>query len=208
MKNGKHWVIIDTETDGLYEPIHVVELSGQLMKGWQPIGQPFRMLLNHNVPIPSEAVAVHGYTREYLQQNGELPARAHEAFRDYAQDHPLVAHNLSFDWNRCLVPEWARLKIPTIGQRGFCSMMLARRLVLETTSYRLDVLKDHFRLTRSQSHKAENDVLTVLEMFQKIFRQRLEAAGVLTFDSVANFARRTPIATCRALIRGPSLNTQ
>ncbi len=55
MKSGNRWVIIDTETDGLCAPIHVVEICGQLMEGWTPIGTPFRMLLNHDVPIPWEA---------------------------------------------------------------------------------------------------------------------------------------------------------
>lgn len=81
MKKGTLWVVIDTETDGLYEPIHVVELSGQLMEDWQPVGEPFRMLLNHDVLIPSEAVAIHGYTQEYLRRHGEEPVRVHTAFR-------------------------------------------------------------------------------------------------------------------------------
>jgi DNA polymerase III epsilon subunit-like protein len=87
------------------------------------------MLLNHDVPIPPEAVAIHGYTREYLATHGHDPVRVHTAFRDYACDYPLVAHNLSYDWNRCLEPEWATLGIPAIGRRGFCSMMLARRVL-------------------------------------------------------------------------------
>jgi DNA polymerase III epsilon subunit-like protein len=195
------WVIIDTETDGLLDPIHVVELSGQLMEGWERVGAPFQMLLNHDVPIPPEAVAVHGYTREYLRRHGREPRHVHEAFRDYARDYPLVAHNLSFDWNRCLEPEWARLGVPRIGQRGFCSMMLARRLVTETSSYRLDVLKECFHLTPSQSHQAVNDVLAVVELFEKVYRQRLEPAGLDTFESIAAFARRTPVAKCLDLVR-------
>src|SRR6266849_1761213 len=128
---GSRWVIIDTETDGLYEPIHVVELSGQVMEGWQPVGEPFQMLLNHDVPIPQAAVAIHGYTQQYLQEHGLEPLQVYEAFREYALEFPLVAHNLSFDWNRCLEPEWSRLGIARIGQRGFCCMMLARRLAPE-----------------------------------------------------------------------------
>ena len=158
---GTRWVVIDTETDGLYEPIHVVELAGQLMEGWERVGDPFRMLLNHDVPIPPEAVAIHGYTQEHLRRHGQAPSHVHAAFRDYARDYPLVAHNLSYDWNRCLEPEWARLGVPQIGQRGFCCMMLARRLVPETSSYRLEALKQCFQLTPSWSHQAENDVLTV-----------------------------------------------
>lgn len=200
MKNNCCWVIVDVETDGLYEPIHVVEVAAQLMKGWEPVGQPFRKLLNHNVPIPSEVVAIHGYTQKFLKEHGLDPFHVYELFRDYAQDHPVVAHNLSFDWNRCLVPEWGRLGIPEIGRRGFCTMTLARRLVRETRSYRLDVLKDYFRLPSRQSHRAENDVLTVVDLFEQVYRPRLEPAELDTFKGIAAFSRRTPVEKCLELI--------
>lgn len=195
------WVIIDTETDGLFDPIHVVELCGQLMEGWERVGEPFQMFLNHDVPIPAEAVAIHGYTQEYLRIHGREPRLVHEAFRGYARDYPLVAHNLSFDWNRCLEPEWTRLGVPQIGQGGFCCMMLARRLVPEISSYRLDVLKQCFRLTPSQSHQAKNDVMAVVELFERVYRQRLEPAGLDTFESIRAFAKRTPVARCLDLVR-------
>lgn len=199
MKSAR-WVIIDTETDGLYEPIHVVELSGQLMDGWEPIGEPFRMLLNHDVEIPEAATAIHGYTSEFLKNNGTDPLSAHEAFRDYARDLPLVAHNLSFDWNRCLLPEWERLGIREIGQKGFCTMMLARRLVDETRSYRLDALKETFQLTAVESHRAKNDVLTLVELFRNVYRDRLESAGLNNFEAIAEFSRRTPVAKCLSMV--------
>ena len=201
MKSGNRWVIIDTETDGLCAPIHVVEICGQLMEGWTPVGTPFRMLLNHDVPIPWEAQAIHGYTREYLRAHGEEPRRVYELFRAYVRDYPLVAHNLSYDWNRCLEPEWARLGVAPMGQRGFCTMMLARRLISETRSYRLDALKRSFALTSSRSHQALNDVLTVVELVQRVYRPRLEPAGLDTFPSVAAFAKRTPVAKCLDLVR-------
>ena len=202
MKKETRWVVIDTETDGLYEPIHVVELCGQMMEGWQPVGEPFRMLLNHDVPIPPEAVAIHGYTQEYLRKHGQEPVCVYTAFGDYARDYPLVAHNLSYDWNRCLEPEWARLGVPQIGQRGCCCMMLARRLVREATNCRLEALKACFHLTPTRSHQAKNDVLTVVELFQRVYRPRLESAGLETFDSVSAFAKRTPVARCLDIIRG------
>src|ERR1039457_6836481 len=120
MKNGAEWLIVDTETDGLMDPIHVVEIAAQRMRGWEPVGEKFRVLLNHNVHIPSAAVAIHGYTEEFLRKNGEEPLRAHAMFRDFAGDLPVVAHNLSFDWNRALYPEWGRLGLAPAGRRGFC----------------------------------------------------------------------------------------
>jgi DNA helicase-2/ATP-dependent DNA helicase PcrA len=201
MKAGNRWVIVDTETDGLEAPIHVVEICGQLMEGWTPIREPFRMLLNHGVRIPSAAMAIHGYSQEYLRVHGHDPHKVYELFRAYVQGYPIVAHNLSFDWNRCLEPEWARLGVRPMGQRGFCSMMLARRLVSETRSFRLDSLKRHFNLTDSRTHQAQNDVLTVVELFERVYRPRLESAGFDTFGAVAAFARRTPVAKCLAVVR-------
>ncbi len=202
MQKGTRWVIIDTETTGFYDPIYVVELAGQLMEGWLPVGAPFHMLLNHNVPVPWDAVAVHGYTQEYLKKHGDPPSQVYEAFRSYARDYPLVAHNLSYDWNRCLVPEWARLRTATIGQRGFCTMLLGRRVIPEIGCHGLDHLQDHFNLNPGgRSHRAKHDVQTVLEMFERIYRPRLERAGLTTFESVAKFSRRTPVMECINLIQ-------
>jgi putative phage-type endonuclease len=201
---GAKWAIIDTETDGLFEPVHVVELSAQLMDGWEPATEPFRMLLNHNVAIRPEAVAIHGYTQEFLAQNGQPPEEVYRAFRAYVGDAPLVAHNLSFDWNRSLVPEWQRLGLAEIGRRGFCAMMLSRRAAGEAPSHALDSLKDFFSLSPSQSHRALNDVLALTELFTKVLRPRLESARLVTFDDIASFTKTTPVAKCRALIANAS----
>jgi DNA polymerase III epsilon subunit-like protein len=141
-------------------------------------------------------VAIHGYTQEFLREHGADPRRVYELFRDYARDYPVIAHNLSFDWNRCLVPEWARLGLAQIGRRGFCAMTLARRLVSETKSCRLDALTRCFSLATRQSHRAENDVLTVVDLFRQVYRRRLESAELDTFESVAKFSKRTPVARC------------
>ena len=205
MRHGKRWVIIDTETTGLWDPIYIVEIAGQLMEGWEPIGAPFRMLLNHNVHVPSDAVAIHGYTQEYLKAHGDPPGQVYQAFRDYVRDYPLVAHNLTYDWNRCLVPEWERLRIPAIGQRGFCTMLLGRRVIPETRGHSLDHLRDCFNLNPDgRAHRAKFDVGTVVDMFCNIYRPRLERAALTTFESVAGFSRQTPVAECIDIIRKAS----
>lgn len=198
------WVVVDVETDGLYEPIHVVELAAQQMDGWKPVGEPFAMLLDHDVEIPPEVVAIHGYTREFLRRHGSPPRAVHQAFRNYAGDLPLVAHNLSFDWDRCLEPEWRRLGLPAAGRRGFCSMMLARRVVPEATSYRLDALKSLFALPERESHRAANDVQTLVDLYLQVYGPRLTAAGIESILEVQRFAKRTPVAKCLDQIRSAS----
>ena len=54
MKNT-NWILLDTETTGLNAPVFVVELAAQRMLGWEPLGEPFRKLLNQDEEIPPEA---------------------------------------------------------------------------------------------------------------------------------------------------------
>ena len=199
-QKGQHWVIVDTETDGLTAPIHVVEIAAQLMEGWESCGEPFQVFLNHNVHIPWSAVAIHGYTQEFLRANGRPPMEAHEAFRRYAGEFPIVAHSLGYDWNRALVPEWSRLGLKPAGCRGFCTVTLSRRVLPEADSYSLDELKSRFGLGSGPSHKAKADVETVVRLFREILRPRLESAGLTTFEAWRQFAQRTPVADCWHLI--------
>jgi DNA polymerase III epsilon subunit-like protein len=209
----QRWVIVDTETDGLTYPIHVVEIAAQLMEGCEPCGSPFQVYLNHNVPIPSGAFAVHGYSQKFLRENGRPPVEAHEAFRQYAGESPIVAHSLGYDWNRALMPEWARLGLKPIGRRGFCTVSLSRRVLIDAPSYSLDDLKMRFGLADGPSHKAFGDVRIVVRLFREILRPRLESAGLTTFEAWQEFAQRTPILKCWRLIDPahvlslPQLNT-
>jgi DNA polymerase III epsilon subunit-like protein len=199
--NNASWIILDTETDGLLDPIHVVEIAAQKMNGWDPVGEKFRVLLNHGVPMPPEATAVHGYTTEFLKQHGEDPLVAYGRFREFAGVLPVVAHNLSFDWNRALAQEWLRLGLEPIGQRGFCTLMLSRRLVGDCKSYRLDALRDAFQLSTKDAHRAFGDVATLVALFASVFRPKLEASGLETFEMVAEFSKRTPVAKCLSQIK-------
>lgn len=197
----EEWIIVDTETNGVFPPICTVEIAAQRMVGWEPAGEPFRVLLNHDVWIDPGAQAVHGYSREFLRRHGQDPHHAHRAFHEYVGDLPIVAYNISFDWNRVLEPEYQRLGVPVTGRRGFCAMTLARRAIPETRNYRLDTLKAHFGLGLEPSHKALNDVLVVARLFERVLRERLASAGIEGFTTVAAFSRRTPVRVCRELLQ-------
>lgn len=196
------WLIVDTETSGFGDPVHVVELAAQRMRGWERDGTPYSVLLNHDVPIDPMAEAVHGYSRQFLRAHGAHPAEAHMAFRQYAGDLPVVSYNISYDWNRCLEPEYRRLGLPPAGRRGFCAMTLSRRVIVETQNYKLDTLRAAFLLNEQRSHIGRNDVETLVSLFEKVLAPRLYQAGLVGFEAVAEFSRRTPVADCIEQVHG------
>lgn len=195
------WVIVDTETTGIRLPIYAVEIAAQRMRGWKRDGEPFRVLLNHDVAIEPQAQAVHGYTRDFLREHGLPPREAHARFRKYAGSLPIVAHNLSYDWDRVLLPEYHRLQVPVAGRRGFCAMTLARRLLPEATRVGLADLSSKFLRGQRIEHHALADALVVVDLFENIYASRLQRAGFTSFHAIAEFSRRTPVQVCVEIIR-------
>jgi DNA polymerase III epsilon subunit-like protein len=184
------WIILDVETTGLSAPIHVVEAAAQLMDDLEPAGTPFSVLLNHDVEIPKAVSRIHGYTREILERDGLLPAEAHRALREYAKDYPVVSYNLAYDWDEVLAPEWERLGLEQAGQRGFCALRLARRLLdpLPTSNCKLQTLRRYYELPERAAHSAEGDVLTLVDLFQKVLSPIAKQRGLSEWDDLASHA--------------------
>ena len=184
--SAQEWVMIDTETTGFSRPIYAVELGAQRMRGWVPCGEPFRMLINQNAEIPPQASRVHGYTREILERDGELPLAVYEKFKEYAADLPIVAYNLTYDLDDVLLPEWERLGISPIGSRGFCALRLAQRLLdpVPAGNCKLQTLRQFYKLEGGGAHTALGDVETVIRLLSEVLKPIAEVHGLNTWEKI------------------------
>jgi len=189
MDDQKSWVLVDTETNGISDPIFVVDLAAQRMAGWEPVGEPYQVLLNQNIDIPSEASRVNGYTREILERDGVPAVSAYDGLRAYCGEVPVVSYNLEFDWDRVLVPEWRRLAIQTIGSRGLCALKLAQRLLdpVPAGNCKLQTLRQFYRLPERGAHSALGDVLTVVDLIAKVLRPIAETRKLDSWDAIKNY---------------------
>lgn len=188
--NGANWILLDTETNGILPPIAVVELAAQRMQGWEPVGAPFRYLLNQNAEISPEASRVNGYTREILERDGEQPITVHRAFAEYAGGSPLVSYNLSFDLDQVLVPEWQRFEVEPAGARGFCALRLAQRLLdpVPAGNCKLQTLRQYYRLPERGAHTALGDVETTIDLLQNVLKPIAEDRGLTDWHKLRQFA--------------------
>lgn len=187
------WIILDTETTGFSDPIFVMEIAAQKMKGWEPSGPPFRSLVNHGAEIPAEASRVHGYTREILERDGDPPEEVYAAFKKYVGDRPLVAYNLPYDLDKVLLPEWERLQIPPIGTAGFCALALTQRLLDPDPAgnCKLQTLRQYYRLPERGAHTALGDVETVVDLLSEVIRPLAEKNGLNTWETISAFSTQT-----------------
>jgi DNA polymerase III epsilon subunit-like protein len=195
------WALIDTETDGLYAPIFAIEVAAQKFEGLKPVGYPFRVFINHGIDIPLEATAVHGYTTEFIVQNGLPPLEAYSQLREYIGGVPIVSHFLQFDWNRVLFHEFNRLQIEPIGKPSFCSWGLARRALPEHLTHRLDYLRDFYDLNCCRPHSALGDVEATTDLLQRVIFPRLKEIQYDSIQKIYEFATMRPILRCRCMVQ-------
>jgi len=194
--SGEEWTIIDTETTGLAAPIYTLEIAAQRMRGLEPIGQPFRVFLNHEVDIPWGAQQVHGYSRDFISRTGIDPRKAHRAFADYVEGTAISAYNLPYDYDKVLAPEWKRMGIPTASPRGFCMMRLTQKIFSPSPAgnYRLQSLREHFKLPERDAHSALGDVKTVVDLLRTALRPRLTELGLSNAATIARYLEGTGYA--------------
>lgn len=187
--NDTEWILLDTETTGLAAPIYVVELAAQRMRGWEPITAPFKRLLNHGTSIPPEASRVNGYTREILERDGEPPLDVYSDFANYVDGQPIVACNLPYDFDQVLLPEWGQLGVSPIGQRGFCALVLAQKLLdpVLAGNCKLQTLRQYYRLSERGAHTAQGDVDTVIDLMNEVLKPLAEAWGLFSWAAVVSF---------------------
>ena len=200
MKRDDDWVLFETEVNDLKPPHYVVEIAAHRMRGWEPDGLPFRVLLNHGVPIEIRSQAAHGISAEELRDRGQDPKVAHSLFREYVGKRRLVSHNLPMDLGRVLNPELERLGLQPFETAGFCALTLARRVLPEATSYSLTALNRRFGLQVTGKQGAARDIEILKKLFQAWIGPRMEAAGISGFEAVAAFSREASPKRCRAQI--------
>jgi len=181
------WVIIDTETTGLRQPIFPVEIAAQRMSGWAPVGKPFQAYLNFGVPIEPGAEATHGYTEEFLRKHGKPPEPVLKEFVSFVGGRPISSYNMAFDVNRVLTPTLHCLDVNDKIRLGPCLLKLARRLFPECSGHSQAVVAAYLNVSNDQTHHALDDVRICAQMIPHYGRE-LEKLGITTIEQAAELA--------------------
>lgn len=94
-------LVFDTETTGVdTDNDRIVQLFIAVCDGQGNFLDTWEWIINPGVDVPKEASDVHGFTTEYLRQNGRDPKEALKEAWNIFTDYPSltwIAYNLSFD---------------------------------------------------------------------------------------------------------------
>lgn len=148
--------VIDFETTGLSpaQGDRATEIAAVIVQDGKVVDR-YQSLMNAGVRIPSFIEALTGISNAMLRA-APMAAEVMREVSDFVGDHPLVAHNASFD---CKFWDAELARIGRKRRQEFaCSMLLSRRLMPQAPSHKLGVLVEFAQLpVAGRYHRALAD---------------------------------------------------
>ncbi|NUM82260.1 GIY-YIG nuclease family protein, partial [bacterium] len=125
----------------------------------------FTTLLNPERSIPWSITQLTGITDEMVAHAPRFYEVAKQIV-EMTEGAIFVAHNVSFDFS-FVREEFARLGY-TYSRKQLCTVRLARKVFPGLPSYSLSNLKRHFDIYAENSHRALDDTLATVQIFERI----------------------------------------
>ncbi|MBW2998970.1 hypothetical protein KY321_05520 [Candidatus Woesearchaeota archaeon] len=177
------YVILDLETTGLSKHYHkITEIAAMKIKNNEVIDK-FEALINPQVPIPRFITKLTGITNEMVENEPTIE-QIMPKFIEFLEDHPIVAHNATFD-HGFLTTNAEKCGLEMTNKK-ICTKKLANRLMPNAPSKRLGALCEHFSIVNNQAHRAMSDVKATYQLLNE-FRAMMNEKGIKNKDEVLKF---------------------
>ena len=178
----EEFICLDCEATGLdTDKDEIVELAVVKFRG-KEILSTFETLIDPKRPIPKEAKDVHHISDEMVQGKPAVQEILPTAF-DLIGNCTVVGHNIGYDLS-ILISSAKRHNIPCpLSHENSIDTLRLARLYGQTPSNTLEVLREHFNIPEEGAHRAMNDVIVNIKVFQYLvmdFRKTEEVKERLT----------------------------
>lgn len=173
--------VIDFETTGLSpaQGDRATEVAIVLLERGQVVDR-FQSLMNTGQRIPAFIEALTGISNAMVSAAPSANRVMQDASR-FVGCAPMAAHNAAFD-RRFWQAELTRADCPST-QPFACTLLLARRLYPQVSSYKLGVLIDHHRLPRNgRAHRALADAEMAAALLGRIQQDLVQHYELGTTD--------------------------
>ncbi|MGI9078260.1 MAG: 3'-5' exonuclease [Gemmatimonadaceae bacterium] len=161
------YAVVDVETTGscAWRGDRVTEIAAVIVRGGQVV-ERFETLVNPERPIPPMISALTNISWSMVK---DAPR-----FRDVCErvvgmvsGRVFVGHNAEFDW-RFVSAEVQRATGHRLEGQRLCTVRLARKLLPQLSSRRLDAVAQHYGVGITARHRAGGDALATAHILLKL----------------------------------------
>ena len=159
-------VVLDTETTGLSvkDGHRIVEIGCVELENYIPTKNKFHCYLNPERKVSEKALAVHGYSDEFLSKQKKFN-EVGEEFLQFIKDKKLIIHNAEFDLAH-LNNELSLISKKNIDNEIIDTLILARDK-FPGAPVSLDALCKRFRIDNSK--RTQHTALIDCDLLAKVY---------------------------------------
>lgn len=157
-------VVFDVESTGVdITEDEIIQIAAIKINKEGVVTESFEKFLKNKKSV-RDSQHVHGFTDEYLVENGEDKEKVLKEFVEFTKDCLIVGHNVQFDIN-ILTSELSRLNLGKHKFKGFFDTLdIYKRFHPNTPNHKLDTLSEIFKTNHKPSHDAMDDILATKEL--------------------------------------------
>lgn len=185
MVRPENYTVIDLEMTGLSAKTDKVLEIGAVRVRSREIADTFGTLVNPHVPIDARITELTGITPE-MAAGGMEPDDAIPALLDFIGDDVIVGQNVTFDYS--FLKQWAVNHKLKLEMRAFDTLKIARKILPPKQPKNLEALCIFFEIQRKNAHRALDDALETMELFEHLFDQVIsmgeEQLGQAQYESI------------------------
>jgi DNA polymerase III subunit epsilon len=160
------YAVVDVETTGMRarHDDRITEVAVVVVRDGV-VAETFESLVNPERPIPPMITALTNISWDMVKDAPTFREICDEVLR-VLQGHVFVAHNAEFDW-RFLTSEVGRAGYRLEGRR-LCTVRLARRVLPQLRSRRLDSLAHYYGVEIAARHRAAGDAAATAKILLRL----------------------------------------
>lgn len=190
MDEAWNYTVLDLEMTGLdVKKDRVIEIGAVKVRKGQVV-DTFVTLLRSEVPVPDHVTELTGITNAMVRE-GMAEDAAMEMLLDFIGEDAIVGHNVTFDYR--FIKQWAVNKKIPLELEAYDTLQLARRLLPNEQSKKLENLCTYFGIERRNAHRALDDAGETQQIFEKLKKLAKEGGtAVEPHRLVCKIKRQTP----------------
>jgi DNA polymerase-3 subunit epsilon len=160
-------VCLDCETTGLdVENDAIIEIAIVKFTLEKEI-ESLYFLIDPKRPIPAESTAIHHITDEMVKDKPSI-GEVLDAVTKIIGNHTIMGHNVGFDIKMIEQALRANNHSKSITSNPVIDTLRLARLYGESPKNSLEVLREHFNIPEEGAHRAMNDVIVNIKVYERL----------------------------------------
>ncbi len=166
---NKDYCVLDIETTGL-SPTQgtIIEIAAVHIRNFIEVAR-FHTLINPERPISTEITKINGITDEMVKDSPSLES-VMPKFMSFLGDKTIVAHNAPFDVG--FLKAFAKIILDEDLKNPVVDTLSLARAQFNFNSHSLTNLVKELKIERETAHRAMDDTLATVKLFEKIENAR------------------------------------